>query len=213
MQLILLIVLIFAAVSSAYRLSPRPALRFQNSQLFKLRMAEEYNPVPTDSENVKNAASVTGGILGFIIGGPVLGAVFAAGTNYLVKQETDAGEAFRGVGKSVVEAYNFLNKVNIKYKVTDQVGASVSEITSSIKTEDNEAVESVKKAVSKVDEINKEYDLVNKGKVALSTAATLSDTAIEKVVELNNKYDFIAILKKLVEDFIAKIKSAQASQA
>ena len=41
-----------------------------------------------------------------------------------------------------------------------------------------------------MDELNKEYDLVGKGAEALKAAAAFSDTAIEKVIELNEKVFF-----------------------
>ena len=67
---------------------------------------------------------------------------------------------------------------------------SVTNAVSSIEVE-NEALDTVKSTVTttvaKVDEINKEYDLVSKGKQALDVAGTLSDQAIDKVIELNQK--------------------------
>ena len=56
---------------------------------------------------------------------------------------------------------------------------------------ENETLDTVKSTAStafaKVDEINKEYDLISKGKQALGVAGTLSEQAIDKVLELNEK--------------------------
>ena len=47
--------------------------------------------------------------------------ILAALTNYVVKKENDSGEALRGLGKTVVESYNFLTKINAKYDISDKV--------------------------------------------------------------------------------------------
>lgn len=176
---------------------------------------KSYEIVPLEKKNIENAAAVTGGILGFVIGGPVLGLFLAATSNYVSKQETDPGEALRGLGKTVIDSYNFIVKVNTKYSVADQVKDKVATVTSSIQT-DSETLDTVKKTVNtataKLEEINKEYDLVSKGKEAISTAADFSDSAIEKVIELNKKYDFVASIKKVVADLVVKIKDVQVEK-
>ena len=44
-------------------------------------------------------------------------------------------------------------------------------------------------------ELNKEFDLVGKAKQLTSTAADLSDKAIDAVDEANTKYDFVKVVK------------------
>lgn len=61
---------------------------------------------------MQSAAAVTGGILGLVLFGPVGALVLAAITNFVSKKDDEAGEALRGLGKTVVESYNFLTKLN-----------------------------------------------------------------------------------------------------
>ena len=191
---------------------PRNAI-FGNAKLSPLRMSEDadINIVPVVKVNIENAAAVTGGILGLVLAGP-LGAVIAAAlTNYVVKKDNDSGEALRGLGKTVVESYNFLTKLNSKYDLTGKASATVTKAVDSIESE-SEAVESLKKTtsstVSKINELNQEYDFVAKGKQLASAAAVLSDTAVEKLDELNAKvlclrsYSNILFLLKTVFYFI-----------
>jgi len=150
--------------------------------------------VPVDKTNVENAAAVTGGILGLVLAGPVGALVIAAITNYVVKKDNDSGEALRGLGKTVVESYNFLTKVNSKYDLTGKTADTIGKAVSSIETE-SETVQTVTKTASttvqKIGELNKEYDFVGKGKQVASAASVLSDTALEKVVELNAKVSLL----------------------
>ncbi len=108
----------------------------------------------------------------------------------LILLDGESGEALRGVGKTVVESYNFLTKLNTKYgltgKVTDSIGKAISGIE--VESEALQKVTSTYSTVSsKVSELNQEYDLVSKGKEVIAATAALSDAAIDKVIELNEK--------------------------
>jgi len=171
-------------------------------------MGENTEIVPLEKQNIENAAAVTGGILGLVLVGPIGALVLAAITNYVVKKENDSGEALRGLGKTVIESYNFLNKLNSKYNLTGKTAETLSKTLSSVET-DSETLDTVKKTVTttvtKIDELNKEYDFVTKGKQVASAAAVLSDTAIEKLEELNTKvfiYLYEIISKKILLMFM-----------
>jgi transcription initiation factor TFIIIB Brf1 subunit/transcription initiation factor TFIIB len=152
--------------------------------------AESLALVPLDKKHIAESAAVTGGILGFVLTGPVGAALFAAVANYVVKRDGDAGEALRGVGKTVIESYNFLYKLNANYGISTRVSESVNKLVESVDS-DNEVFEKVKKAItnaaSKVTELNDEFDLVGKGKKVLNAAATVSEATIEKTIELDAK--------------------------
>ena len=161
-----------------------------------LRMSETEAPkastslIPVDIENIGTAAGITGGILGFVLAGPIAGLILAAIAKYVTKKENESGEALRGVGKTVIESYNFLLKLNGKYDLTSKASETIVKAVSSLPVETDgleKVKETVSSTVSKVQELNKEYDLVSKGKQALVVAATLSDSALEKVEELNAK--------------------------
>lgn len=194
MRAAFLVFTLFACANAFQHTMKANRAAFKSSRISALRMSEEPSEivplVPVDKVNVENAGAVTGAFLGLVLGGPVLAALLAAITNYVIKQEGESGEALRGVGKTVVESVNFLTKLNTKYSLTDKAGDAVGKALSNIETE-SEALQKVKSTyttvVSKVSELNEEYDLVSKGKEVLASTAALSDAAIEKLVELNNK--------------------------
>lgn len=222
-RLSLLLLLALTISSSAYRLaSPRhrATFKFRSGPLFSETSetipsssspAPNTNIVPVDKENIENAAAVTGGILGLVLAGPVGAAVLAALTNYVVKKDNDSGEALRGLGKTVVEAYNFVSKMNAKYGISQKIGKQIGDAVDSVES-DSETMESIKttlgSAASKVDELNQEYDFVSKAKQVASSASVLSDAAVGKIDEANQKYDFIDLAKKAVNKAINKIREA-----
>jgi len=176
---------------------------------------------------MQSAAAVTGGILGLVLFGPVGALVLAAITNFVSKKDDEAGEALRGLGKTVVESYNFLTKLNGNFILLitifnnyslihlgkyDLTGKVVSSVDSAIDGTENETIDTVKKTItnvsSKVSDLNSEYDLVGKASDAIKVAASLSDTAIEKVIELNEKYDFVETTKKVAGEAVNKIKES-----
>lgn len=188
-----LLIALLVSSATAFRVAPKASLFVgRPTKTFRLAMADEtkYEIVPVEPETVQSAAAVTGGIVGFVLAGPVGALVLAAISNFVTKKDSDSGEALRGFGKTVIEAYNFLNKINAKYQVTDKVGAAITETVSSV-AKDSDAIETIKKTytetISKVEEINTEFDLVSKGTEAVKAAGELSDQAIEKIVELNEK--------------------------
>ncbi|CAK9249571.1 unnamed protein product [Sphagnum jensenii] len=150
-----------------------------------------YEIVPIDKTNIESAASFTGGILGFVLLGPVGGVALAALVNYVSKKDNEAGEALRGLGKTVIESVNYFKKVDSKFKLTEKVTETVTKTVESI-TPQSETVDNVKStfssAINKIKEVDTEYDLVAKGKEVIGIAGSLSDAALEKVDELNQKF-------------------------
>ena len=180
------LVLAIVAVASAFR----PTLPARFVVPSQTRLFEQNSLVPVEKANIENAAAVTGGIVGFALGGPVVALILAAVSNYAVKKDNDAGIALRGFGKVVIESYNYLTTINQKYDFTGKASETVKTTVSKAAAE-NESLDQVTKTldttVNKVSEINKEFDLVTKAKQALVAAGTLSDAALEKVEELNAK--------------------------
>ncbi|RYH23341.1 hypothetical protein EON65_17965 [archaeon] len=189
------------ALSSAFRSFPsRTMLRASRVQELSkppFRMTDDLvnNPAsnedcPVDRKNIESAAAVTGGVFGLLLLGPLGATVLAALANYVAKKEDDAGEAVRGIGKTALESIKFVAKLNNKFqlteKVTEKVGQSIDNVASENKTI-GKVRETASNIVWKLDEINKEFGLVNKGKDVVAAAATLSDAAIEKTVQLYRK--------------------------
>eukprot|EP00633_Aureoumbra_lagunensis_P004482 CAMPEP_0197320778 /NCGR_PEP_ID=MMETSP0891-20130614/61658_1 /TAXON_ID=44058 ORGANISM="Aureoumbra lagunensis, Strain CCMP1510" /NCGR_SAMPLE_ID=MMETSP0891 /ASSEMBLY_ACC=CAM_ASM_000534 /LENGTH=227 /DNA_ID=CAMNT_0042812329 /DNA_START=23 /DNA_END=706 /DNA_ORIENTATION=+ len=161
-----------------------------------LRMSESDDEgaiVVINEETIQQAASISSATAGFFIGGPVFALIAAAVGNYVSKQESEVGEAVRGVGKVSLEVINFFSKLNAKYDLGTKASDATSSAVSKLKEKDTEGnfekVESaLTTATSKASQLNQEYDLVEKAKQALAYAADLSDKAIAKGLELNEEY-------------------------
>ena len=80
--------------------------------------SNEYN---IGSKGEVNGACVAGGIVGLVFGGPILGAITAAGAAYLAAtKEGDAGEWSRKSGKAMNDLGNSLVKVEKENKLLDK---------------------------------------------------------------------------------------------
>lgn len=147
------------------------------------------------------------GVLGFLLAGPWGALVLAAVSNYVSKKDDEAGEAVRGFGKTGLETYNYLTKLNAKYDISGKVGGAMSSAFDSIEME-SESLSKLKETVSetkaKVTQLDKEYDFVGKAKQVTIAAGTVTDSAIDKVTELDRKYDFIGSASKAVKSAIDK---------
>jgi len=164
--------------------------------------------VPVNQETVEFTAGIVGGVAGFAIGGPVLGAIFAAAANYASKNEAEVGEVMTAVSKSSIEVYNYLSRVDAKYEVLDNAKKQLETTLEKVKTSGNtdpaviEKVENaLKSTTSKIKEINDEYDLVGAGTTALGVIGDLVERAVKKAGELNEEY-------KLSERAMESVKSA-----
>ena len=117
----------------------------------------------------------------------------------------------RGLGKAVVEAYNFLSKINAKYELSTKASKKIGDAVDNIESE-SETVESVKSTLAtaavKVSDLNKEYDFVSKAKQVASSASVLSDAAVGKIDEANAKYNFFELAKKYASKAVEKVKDA-----
>lgn len=80
--------------------------------------------------------------------GPIFGILFGLLTNYAAKSENEVGEAARGVGKTALEIFNYIAKVNDKYQIGDKVTDASSKLYSKIK--ESEGDDSV---VTKLEEV------------------------------------------------------------
>ena len=160
---------------------------------------------PVNEENISNAAGVSSAVFGFLVGGPLFAVLFGTVGVYVSKKDNEVGEGLRGVGKAIVETYNYITKLDNKYDVT---GKASSAITSALDSSDSEAADGLKSAVSKIREFNEEYDIVGKATSAASATTTLTEAAYEKVEELNSKYDFVETTKKALNTAVEKAREA-----
>lgn len=185
-----------------------------------LRLSDEAEEggklVAIKEETVEFTAGLIGGVAGFAIGGPVLGAIGAAAANYATKTETDAADIISAVSKSSLEVFNYLVKLDSKYEVLTKTKASLESALESVKSNDKVDPSTVKQVedalastTSKINEINEEYDLVGAGLTALGVVGDLVEKAIVKAGELNEEYK----LTDKAQETLSKAVSAAKDKA
>jgi len=214
-------VAIFLAVGSASAFSP-PVVNHRATAFVRpsthLSMAEEESAgklVAIKEETVEFTAGILGGVVGFAVGGPVLGALGAAATNYIAKSGGEFGDVLSTVSKSAIEVYNSLLKVDEKYEVLTKAQASLESAIVKVKASNPDNVATIEKlesalasTTSKIKEVNDEYDLVGSGLTALGVIGDLVEKAIIKGTELNSEYELSAKAVDVVKDAVQKGKEA-----
>ncbi|KAI2505451.1 hypothetical protein MHU86_8974 [Fragilaria crotonensis] len=189
-------------ISSASAFAPAASVQ---RKAFVVRMSDEDAPasssssggklVPIKEETVEFTAGILGGAAGFLIGGPVLGAVGAAAANYASKLDNDVAEVISGISKTSIQVYNYLTQLDSKYEILTKAKASLEDSLTKLKAQgsvDPATIEKVESALatttSKIAEINDEYDLVGAGTTALGVIGDLVEKAVKKAGELNEEY-------------------------
>lgn len=174
--------------------------------------------VPVKEETVEFTAGILGGIAGFAIGGPVLGAIGAAAVNYVSKMEGDFSDVVQAVSKSSIEVFNYLASIDQKYSVLEKAKSSLQSSLDKLKKQDGvdpDTINKVETALantnSKIKEINDEYDLVGGATTALGVIGDLVEKAIKKASELNEEYELSSKAKESLTKAVEKAKEAAKS--
>lgn len=177
--------------------------------------AKEAALVPIKEETVEFTAGILGGAAGFVLGGPVIGAIGAAAANYVSKGDTEAGVIVGSVSKSAIEIYNYLAGLDNKYELLKKAQTSLEGALEKLKSQDSvdpEAVKKVEDALaatkSKIAEVNDEYDLVGSGVTALGVVGDLVEKTVQKVGELNEEYQLTDKAKEALNSAVSKAKDA-----
>jgi len=171
--------------------------------------------VPINEETVEFTAGLLGGVVGFAIGGPVLGALGAAAANYASKTDAEAGEVLSAVSKTSIEIFNYFSKLDSKFEVLDKAKIQLENALEKVKNTENanpETIEKIESALSstnsKIREINDEYDLVGTGMTALGVVGDLVEKAIIKAGELNEEYQLSSKATAALSDAVDKAKAS-----
>lgn len=171
--------------------------------------------VPINEETVEFTAGLLGGVVGFSIGGPVLGALGAAAANYASKTDAEVGEVLSAVSKTSIELFNYFSKLDSKYEVLDQAKGQLEGALDKVKSADGANPETIDKIESalgktnaKISEINDEYDLVGTGMTALGVVGDLVEKAIIKAGELNEEYQLSSKATVALSDAVEKAKAS-----
>lgn len=210
------------APSSLNRAAPRSALYMSDEAA---PAAPEAPPapvkttaiVPVNEETVEFTAGLLGGVVGFAVGGPVLGAIGAAAANYASKTDAEVGEILSAVSKSSIEIFNYMSKLDSKYEVLDGAKTQLETALAKVKSSESanpETIEKIEAALSKtnskIKEINDEYDLVGTGMTALGVVGDLVEKAIIKAGELNEEYQLSSKATAAISDAVEKAKAARS---
>ena len=173
--------------------------------------------VPVNEETVEFTAGLLGGVVGFAVGGPVLGAIGAAAANYASKTDAEVGEILSAVSKSSIEIFNYMSKLDSKYEVLDGAKTQLETALAKVKSSESanpETIEKIEAALSKtnskIKEINDEYDLVGTGMTALGVVGDLVEKAIIKAGELNEEYQLSSKATAAISDAVEKAKAARS---
>jgi len=169
--------------------------------------------VPINEETVEFTAGILGGVIGFSLGGPVLGALGAAAANYASKTDAEVGEVLSAVSKSSIEVFNYLTKLDSKYEVLDSAKSQLENALEKVKSGDTVNPETVAKIESalantnkKITEINDEYDLVGTGVTALGVIGDLVEKAITKAGEINEEYQLSSKASTAITQAVEKAR-------
>jgi len=205
-----------ASLNAASAFAPQQQIARPQTAVF---MSEEEGGklVAISEETVEFTAGVLGGVAGFVVGGPVLGAIGAAAANYVSKSEDDAGELVGTVSKSAIEVYNYLATLDSKYEVLATAQSSLEGALEKLKAQekvDSASIEKVESALAattaKIEEVNDEYDLVGSGMTALSVVGDLVEKTVAKVQELNEEYQLTDKAQDALSTAVDKAKDAAA---
>jgi len=188
-------------------------LAFSRSAL-RMSDTESVALVPIKEETVEFTAGIVGGAIGFAVGGPVLGAIAATASNYISRNEGEAGEIIGAVSKSTIEVFNYLKTLDAKYTLLKNAQSSLEEALEKVKAQnaDSDTIQKIedtlKLTTDKITEVNDEYDLVGAGVTALGVVGDLVEKAIVKAAELNEEYQLSDKALKAVADVTAKAVTA-----
>lgn len=233
------IVLALLAVGSASAFVPAPA---QSTRAFGVRflseesvdaVVEEPKATPAapkveastggklvaiKEETVEFTAGLLGGVIGLAVGGPVLGAIGAAASNFAAKSDSEISDVISAVSKSSIEVYNYLIKLDSKYSVLNKAKDSLESALVKVKSSDSVNPETVAKVedalaktTAKISEINEEYDIVGAGMTALGVIGELVEKAVVKASELNSEYQLTDKALTTVKSSVEKAKDAAKS--
>mmetsp|Transcript_5646 Transcript_5646/g.9828 ORF Transcript_5646/g.9828 Transcript_5646/m.9828 type:complete len:224 (-) Transcript_5646:263-934(-) len=218
MKLSIVLPLVLVGCASAF--API-AVQQQRPAFVATRMSEEPEDsagalVPIKEETVEFTAGILGGLAGFAVGGPVLGAIGAAIANYVSKNDSEASTVVTAVSKSSIQVFNYLTTLDQKYallsKAQDSLEEALTKVKSSQSQVDPDVIEKIEGALGntkdKITEVNNEYDLVGSGVTALGVVGELVEKAIIKAGELNEEYNLTDKAKSALGQAVDKAKEA-----
>jgi hypothetical protein len=124
-----------ASHQSQYTPSPtNPAFMPEPDIIVDDGIVEQLNSTQNNNNNNENphtkrqlrGAAVAGGLTGFLLGGPIIGAVVAGGAALAVTSKGKAGEVARSTGEVMASAGDRLKRVDQKHHVVEKTSKGFS---------------------------------------------------------------------------------------
>ena len=181
--------------------------------------------VPINEATVQFTAGAVGAAAGLVLGGPILAAVSASVFNYLSRKDDDAAAASSEnnaktspkkivdtASQTVLLAYNFLAQFEKNNRIFDSTFKLLEGVVDKAKETDSPAgdalvaVESTLGGiVSKVEELNDDYDLVGGAGTLLDSVGDLVEIGVDKAVDLNDEYKLTDRVGDVVKGAVDKV--------
>lgn len=174
--------------------------------------------VPINEASVQFTAGLLGASAGFLLGGPILGAILAATTNYLsrkddeVTKDTSPKKIVDTASQTALLVYNFLAKFEKENKVVDTTFKVLESAVDKAKASEGAAgstlltVESTLGGVAKkVEELNDDYDFVKGAETVLNSVGDLVEISVDKVVALNEEYKLTERVGGVIKGTVNKL--------
>ncbi|KAL3766985.1 hypothetical protein ACHAWO_004959 [Cyclotella atomus] len=176
----------------------------------------EFAVVPVNEATVQFTAGLIGASAGFLLGGPILGAILAAATNYLsrkddeVTQDTSPKKIVDTASQTALLIYNYLAKFEKDNKIVDTTLKVLEGAVDKAKATETGspllAVESTLGGVAKkVEELNDDYDFVKGAETVLNSVGDLVEISVDKVVSLNEEYKLTERLGGVIKGSLNKL--------
>ena len=105
---------VLAEINARYPAQPGELLRFEDLQPIAA-------PVVKEATEIRSAAAAAGGLLGFVLGGPIGGIASAAVANYVAVKDNEGGDVVRRIGRALLGTSSFLGDIDRRYNVSTNV--------------------------------------------------------------------------------------------
>lgn len=176
--------------------------------------------VPIKEETVEFTAGILGGVVGLVLGGPLLGAIGAAAANYISKMDGDAPDVVQAVSKSSIEVFNYMANLDKKYQILQSAKNTLQKSLDKLKDSgsvDPATITKVETALAntnaKIKELNDEYDLIGGSTTVLGVVGDLVEKGVKKISELNSEYQLSDKAKQSLAKAVEKAKEAAKTVA
>jgi hypothetical protein len=161
--------------------SPQKAAPLPSSmQMYANINSKAYDETKVDPNEKKVAAGVATGVIGTLVGGPIVGVALGAGAVYANNQKGLLGDASRAMSEVALEARNRVFALDQKYQITKTAGEKSQEVIKMTRELDglkvidrskDAVVGSVMGSVTAADQFLRQHKVLERSTQTATTAA------------------------------------------